>query len=54
MGSKTVFIYGLFDPIDAKVRYVEKTNSPQKRLRSHINSGPQEFTPKEKMKKNGS
>ncbi len=32
----TTFIYGLFDPITNKLRYVGKTNNPSNRLRQHV------------------
>lgn len=34
--NDTTFIYGLFDPRDCRLRYIGKSNNPQKRLKQHI------------------
>jgi hypothetical protein len=37
MESETTFIYALVDPIEQTVRYVGKSNYPDKRIKSHLN-----------------
>jgi hypothetical protein len=34
--SETTFIYGLFDPRNCQLRYIGKSNNPERRLRQHI------------------
>lgn len=34
--NDTTFIYGLFDPRDCRLRYIGKSDNPQKRLEQHI------------------
>lgn len=36
--NDTTFIYGLFDPRDCRLRYIGKSDNPQKRLKNHIKS----------------
>jgi len=48
MTDEFTFIYALIDPTDNKHRYVGKSDSPQKRLLSHIASRDSDFTPKGK------
>lgn len=39
--NDTTFIYGLFDPRDCRLRYIGKSDNPQKRLKDHIKSSKQ-------------
>jgi group I intron endonuclease len=43
--KNTTFIYGLFDPRNAALRYIGKSNNPHKRLKEHISeSSPSKYT----------
>lgn len=40
--NSITFIYGLFDPRDCRLRYIGKSDNPQKRLEQHIKTSKQE------------